>query len=94
MNKKINLAFINYSVGTGGIETLILEICKRLDNKRFKLFMIVFEESGALLKEFEDAEVKIIYINKKRASMSALGRSLQLVYRALVGYFLMLLTSG
>jgi L-malate glycosyltransferase len=62
--KRVNLAFVNYSAGTGGIETLILEIGRRLEKEKYNPFLFIFESGGALEKEFEDAGVKIVHVQK------------------------------
>ena len=53
MGRKTKVAFINYSLGLGGIETLILEISKKLDKKLFEPSVFIFEKDGKLYYKFE-----------------------------------------
>jgi len=48
MDKKIKIGFVNYSLGIGGIETLILEIGRRLDKNVYEPSVFVFEKDGKL----------------------------------------------
>ncbi len=64
-NKKIDLVFVNLNLGMGGIETLILEICKRLDTKKFSPKVCVFEKDGILQNEFERAGIPVHALERK-----------------------------
>jgi glycosyltransferase involved in cell wall biosynthesis len=64
-NKKIDLVFVNLNLGMGGIETLILEICKRLDTKKFSPQVCVFEKDGILQNEFEQAGIPVHALERK-----------------------------
>jgi glycosyltransferase involved in cell wall biosynthesis len=64
-NKKVNLVFVNLNLGMGGIETLILEICKRLDTKKFSPKVCVFEKDGILQDEFEQAGIPVYALERK-----------------------------
>ena len=66
MDKKIKIAFISYGLDVGGIETLILEICKRLPSDRYSLCVCEFQGNGKLQKEFEEAGVEVYTVKKTR----------------------------
>lgn len=67
MKKKINIMFVNYSVGMGGIETLLLEICGRLNRKIFNPCVCVFSPDEKIAGEFKDIGIPIHLIKKKDA---------------------------
>lgn len=62
-----NILFVNYSLGIGGIETLLLEHCKYLNKlNRYKLFFITFETAETnLKKEYQEQGVTLIELSKK-----------------------------
>jgi glycosyltransferase involved in cell wall biosynthesis len=64
MESKLNILFLNYSLNVGGIETLILEMCKRLDNDSFKSFVCVLDSNGDLENEFKNRGVPVYCIKK------------------------------
>ncbi|MBN1405137.1 MAG: GT4 family glycosyltransferase PelF [Candidatus Omnitrophica bacterium] len=66
MNRKIKIGFISYGLDVGGIETLILEICKRLPKDRYSLCVFEFQGNGKLQQEFEQIGVKVHTVKKIR----------------------------
>jgi len=60
--------FVNYSLGIGGIETLTLELCKKLDQEKFSASVCVFESGGELEKEFSRAGITVHVLNKSRGT--------------------------
>lgn len=58
--KKTHVLFINYSLDVGGIETLILEICRKMDRLKYQPFVCSFFESGKLKGEFEKIDVPVL----------------------------------
>ena len=61
---KIKVAFINYSLDIGGIETLILEIGKRLNRDIFDPSVFIFRKDGKLRSEFAKWNIPVIEIRK------------------------------
>ncbi|MFA5145950.1 MAG: glycosyltransferase [Candidatus Omnitrophota bacterium] len=65
MRRKIKIGFVNYSLNVGGIETLILEICKRLNRSVFEPCIFVFEKDGKLKDEYLRSGIGVIEVSKK-----------------------------
>ncbi len=65
VNKKIKIAFINYSLDIGGIETLILNICKQINRDIFEASIFVFTKNGTLKEEYINSGVGVIEVGKK-----------------------------
>jgi len=78
---KKNILFVNYSLAVGGIETLILRICKKLDKEKFSAQICVFEVNGGLQNEFEAAGVKTHVIKKNKGIDFWLILKLMLLFR-------------
>ena len=57
---------IVHSLHEGGIERLLLEICKKIDKNKFEIQVCCIAELGSLTKEFEECEVKVHLMNAKR----------------------------
>lgn len=62
---KIKIMFVNHSVGMGGIETLLLEICRRLNRDIFEPHICIFDPDGQIDKEFHAIGVQVHLIPKK-----------------------------
>ncbi len=62
----IKIGFVNYSLDVGGVETLILEICRRLDRRRFQPYIFVFEKNGKLKNEYLDSKIVVCEVDKKK----------------------------
>ena len=60
------IMYLNQSLGMGGIETLILELCKRLDRAAYATCVCVFEDGGMLVREFEAVGVPVHVVKKGR----------------------------
>ncbi len=62
------LLFINHSLGMGGIETLLLEICRSLVNAgSIQPGICVFETNGHLESEIDELGVAVHVLPKKRS---------------------------
>lgn len=57
---------IVHSLHEGGIERLLLELCKKIDKDRFEMQVCCLVELGSLALEFESYGVKIHLLNAKR----------------------------
>lgn len=68
MNNPIKILFINYSLNIGGIESLILQLCKRIDRNKYNPMVCVFEPEGAIIKEFESIKIPVYTIDKKEGT--------------------------
>jgi len=49
----------------GGAEKLLLDICRKIDKKRFEINVIVLKKNNDLVEQFEDAGVKVKVFDKK-----------------------------
>lgn len=66
MQRKIKIAFISYLLDIGGLETLILELCRKLiSSEKFLPIVCTFQNNGKLQKEFEEADIPIFITEKK-----------------------------
>lgn len=63
--KKINLIHIIYTLDTGGLEKLVLELCRRIDNSRVKQFVCCLTNEGELTSSFTCAGIKVFCLGKK-----------------------------
>ena len=66
MKKKIKVGFVNYSLNVGGIETLILEICNRLNKNQFIPYVFVFEKNGKLKNEYVNSGIPLLEVKKNK----------------------------
>lgn len=67
--RKYKLLFINYSLGMGGIETLLLELCRHLvEDGKITPSICVFEKRGHIRNEFEALGVPV-HVLKKREGL-------------------------
>ncbi|MFH0988317.1 MAG: glycosyltransferase [Parcubacteria group bacterium] len=62
----IKIVYIIGRLGYGGVEKLLLDICRRIDRSRFEVSIITLQEDNPLLKQFQDAGVVIKQFIKKR----------------------------
>lgn len=79
-HKKTKLIFVNLSLNIGGIETLILEMCKRLDHDKYSPQVCVLEKNGVLEGEFSSLGIPVDVVEKRG------GFDISLIFR-LAGYF-------
>ena len=68
MGKILKILYVNYSLNTGGIETLILELSRRIDKSRFSPAVCVFESGGRLQAEFVKLGVPVYVLQKGRGT--------------------------
>jgi glycosyltransferase involved in cell wall biosynthesis len=69
MPAKKKILYVNYSLDIGGIETLILELCKNLDRDKYEPAVCVFVPGGKLVKEFHDNGIGVYEIPIKRSGI-------------------------
>jgi len=63
---KKNILFVNYSLGLGGIERLLLELSKKLNiENKYNIFMVVFSSLDGIKSEFENNNINVITLQKK-----------------------------
>lgn len=82
-SKKIKVLFLNYSFDVGGIETLILAMCKGMQNNEFNLNVCSFKDSNILRNEFEQMNVPFYFIQKKEGLDIKLIFKLRKLYKVL-----------
>jgi glycosyltransferase involved in cell wall biosynthesis len=66
MSKIKRIAFVTNCLEMGGIEKLILEISRELDKNKFLPFIYVFQDNGKLKREFENENIPVFVVSKKR----------------------------
>ncbi len=65
MNKKIKVTHIIDSLGVGGAERLLLDLCKNIDRQKFEVSIITVVRGGLLIKEFEKLKIPVHVCRKK-----------------------------
>lgn len=60
----IRLVHIMTSFGIGGAEQLVLDICRRLDRKRFDTIVVAVVDGGPMRPEFHDASIATEVVGK------------------------------
>lgn len=65
LDGKINLLYVNYSFDIGGIETLILDICRVLDKGKYNVSICSFHKNNYLESEFKLMGVPLYILEKK-----------------------------
>ena len=65
-SKHIKILHIVHSLNEGGIERLLLEICKKIDKDKFEIQICCLVEKGIIVSEFESAGIKIHFVNAER----------------------------
>ncbi|OPY61753.1 MAG: putative glycosyltransferase EpsF [Pelotomaculum sp. PtaU1.Bin065] len=63
--RRINLLYVNYSFDVGGIETLVLALCKHLDKDKFNIAVCSFSEHNSLSPAFEKEGIPLYVIRKR-----------------------------
>ncbi len=63
------ILFVNFSLDIGGIETLILEICRGIDRSKYAPAVCSFFENGRLAPEFLAIDVPVHTVPKKRPGL-------------------------
>jgi glycosyltransferase involved in cell wall biosynthesis len=64
MTTNNKILFVNYSLDIGGIETLVLEMCRKLDGTKYQPSVCSFQKNGTLQKEFERAGIPVHVVEK------------------------------
>lgn len=68
MGEIIKILYVNYSLDTGGIETLILELSRRIDKTRFSPAVCVFADNGRLHDEFAKSGIPVFVLRKAQGT--------------------------
>jgi len=62
----IKVVYIIGALGCGGAERLLYDLCRKLDKEKFSVSVIVLQgENNVLVKQFEEAGIKLKIFNKK-----------------------------
>ncbi len=83
MSDSKNILIINYSFDIGGIEVLLLNICKVYDKSRFKIAVCSFKEENALEEEFRRAGIEFYTLKKLQGIDLTLIYKLRKLYKVL-----------
>ena len=62
---KKNLMQLTYSLGVGGLETLLLSLLNKIDREQFNPIVCTLTESDGLTEEFEQNGIRVITLKKK-----------------------------
>ncbi len=62
----IKVLHVVHSLNDGGIERLLLEICRKIDKAKFEVQICCLVEVGNLAPEFEKLNIKLHFLNTKR----------------------------
>ncbi len=81
--KKINLLYLNYSYDIGGIETLVLNMCRYLDKSKFNMYICSLKKDNVLKSEFEEMNIPLHVIVKKEGIDIGLIFKLRKLFRKL-----------
>ena len=65
IKNKIRLMYIVFSVDTGGLEKLLIEMIKRLDRSVFEISVLCLTEKGDLADALKNLNIPVFYMNKK-----------------------------
>ena len=65
--KKIRILHFVHSLNEGGIERLLLEMCRKIDKDKFEIQICSLYERGVLAGEFESDNVKVHFLSAKRS---------------------------
>ncbi len=63
--EKINLMHIVYSLDTGGLEKLVVELVERVNSEVFNSSVSCLTGRGALSEKLEKNNIEVFYLNKK-----------------------------
>lgn len=83
MAGKIRVGFVTYLLDIGGIETLILEICRNIDRRSYEPYVFVFQRDGKLETELASMGVPVHLVEKKPGTDLALVLKLRKLFRRL-----------
>ncbi len=63
--QKLKLLHVLFSIDTGGLEKMVLELCRRIDNNCIEQSVCCLTDEGDLTPEFASADIKLHYMHKK-----------------------------
>jgi len=66
---KIRIMHFVHSLNEGGIERLLLELCKKIDKNKFEIQICCLAEKGLIANEFENIGTRVHFVNAKRDFM-------------------------
>ena len=64
-NKKIRLMQITHDLAIGGLQQVVVNICKALNRDIFEVSVLCLREIGEFAAEIEKLGVKVIYLPQK-----------------------------
>ena len=67
--QSIKLMHIVLSLNTGGLERVVINLLKGMDQNVYNLYLCCLEEPGILIHEAEKIGVKVLTLNKKKAGI-------------------------
>ncbi|MEO6696007.1 MAG: glycosyltransferase, partial [Ignavibacteria bacterium] len=63
---KMKIMHFVHSLNEGGIERLLLDLCKKIDKNKFEIQVCCLVEKGSMAHEYENAGIKLHYVNARR----------------------------
>ncbi len=65
MKKKIKLLQITHDLAIGGLQQVVVNICRTIDRKQFDVTVLCLRELGELVPEIEKLGIKVILVPQK-----------------------------
>lgn len=62
---KINILYIIWSLGLGGAEKVVIDLCKKIDKDKFHPTVCCLNDKGVFADELEDVGIEVIPLYKK-----------------------------
>lgn len=64
-DQKINVLYIIWSLGLGGAEKVVIDLCKNIDKDKFHPIVCCLNDKGIFADELEDVGIEVIPLYKK-----------------------------
>ncbi len=62
---KLNILYIIWSLGLGGAEKVVIDLCKNIDKDKFHPTVCCLNDKGTFADELEDVGIEVIPLYKK-----------------------------
>lgn len=66
MERPLNVLYVVIGLNLGGVQQWVLDLCKRLDPKRFRPLVCAIENTGIIGKEIEALGVEVVTLGHRR----------------------------
>lgn len=65
MKKKIRLMQITHDLAIGGLQQVIVNICRNIDREKFDVTVLCLRDLGEFVPQVEDLGIKVLYLPQK-----------------------------